>query len=163
MLQLLRQVPLLTRERARSIQSGDVDMTLDENAPEDEFYNDNGLPDPLTGDEGHPAPPPDPPIGDEGHPAPPPDHPVGDEGHPAPPPDHPAPLPDPPIGDEGNPAPLPDPPVGDEDRRTIQDVDLDEIQRLASMTVSRHLIQMLLIVSETLRSFNLKLRTPICV
>ncbi|KAG1718763.1 hypothetical protein EDB19DRAFT_1980378 [Suillus lakei] len=26
----------LTRERARSIQSGDVDMTLDENAPEDE-------------------------------------------------------------------------------------------------------------------------------
>ncbi|KAG1833099.1 hypothetical protein EV424DRAFT_1480170, partial [Suillus variegatus] len=127
----------LTRERTRSIQSGDVDMNLDENATEDEQGNyADDFPDPFTGDEGHSTPPPDPdpPVGDEGHSTPPPDPdpPVGDE-------DHSTPPPDPPAGNEGHPVPRPDPtpppdpPAGDEDRRTIQDVDLDEIQRLASI------------------------------
>ncbi|KAG1787971.1 uncharacterized protein HD556DRAFT_1312395 [Suillus plorans] len=110
----------LTRERTRSIQSGDVDMNLDENATEDEGNYADDFPDPFTGDEGHSTPPPDPdpPVGDEDHSTPPPDPPAGNEGHPVPRPD---------------PTPPPDPPAGDEDRRTIQDVDLDEIQRLASI------------------------------
>ncbi|KAG2115259.1 uncharacterized protein F5147DRAFT_751595, partial [Suillus discolor] len=82
----------LTREHTRSIQSGDVDMNLDENATEDEGNYADDFPDPPAADEGHSTPPPDPdpPAGDEDHFTPPPDPPAGDEDHSTPPPDPPA-------------------------------------------------------------------------
>ncbi|KAG1741397.1 hypothetical protein EDD22DRAFT_851692 [Suillus occidentalis] len=122
----------LTREHTRSIQSGDVDMNLDENATEDKGNYADDFPDPPAADEDHSTPPPDPdpPAGDTGHSTPPPDPdpPTSNEDHFTPPPD-----PDPPASDMSHSTPPSDPPAGDKDQRTIQDIDLDEIQHLANI------------------------------
>jgi hypothetical protein len=62
------------------------------------------------------------------------DPPVHHEGHSPP-------LPDPPVHHKGHFPLPPDPPAGDEDWRTIQDVNLDEIQRLANVGGQKDVLQ----------------------
>ncbi|KAG1818567.1 uncharacterized protein BJ212DRAFT_1298648 [Suillus subaureus] len=115
-----------TREHTCSDQSSDVDMGVGKNATEDKVYND--------GDIHYANDLPDPSVCGEGHSPPPLDHPVHGVSHSPP-------LPDPPVCDKGHSPPPPDSPAGDKDQHTIQDVNLDDIQCLASVGGYKDILQ----------------------